>query len=188
MTLFTPNDIASQNKTEPSPTIGRRLSHSIMEAKSGTAIADAIPAIVDGYCYHLPCFVHWSLHDVLERLLQLTGPADVCLTSWAISEGPARKIAKLISSGQIQSLHCLFDHRVTRYCPAAMQLVNGQLGKIKLTGIHAKILVIENDAWGISVTSTANATNKKRIEKYVITCDKDIAMFEREWIHKMIDQ
>lgn len=185
--LFSAADIHKKEKPEPSPTIGRRLKNSVRFVESGTPIADAITELSEGHSYHIPCFVHWSLHDVLERILQLTGPAHVCLTSWAISEAPARKISNMLNRGDILSLHCLFDHRVVRYCPAAMQLVSGQLGKIKLTGIHAKILVIENEHWGVSVTSTANATNKRRIEKYVITCDKDIAAFEREWIHKQID-
>jgi hypothetical protein len=187
--LFSPKDILPPKEPIPEPkTIGRRSSASVQFVKPGTAISAAITHIEDGFSYHIPCFVNWSLHDVLERLLELTGPAHVCLTSWAISEGPARKIANLLKDGKILSLHCLFDHRVTRYCPAAMQLVQGQMGKIKLTGIHAKILVIENENWGISVTSTANATNKRRIEKYVITCDREVAEFERLWITKQINR
>ncbi len=186
--LFSPSDLHRKKEKQPVMSIGRKSKASVRFVDSGTPIASAITELKEGYSYHLPCFVHWSLHDVLERILQLTGPAHVCLTSWAISEGPARKISNLLRDGSILSLHCLFDHRVTRYCPAAMQLVQGQMGKIKLTGIHAKILVIENESWGISVTSTANATNKRRIEKYVITCDPEVAAFEREWIHKQIDQ
>jgi hypothetical protein len=187
--LFSKQDILPAEVPDAKPlSLARKTKALVRFAESGTNIAAAIPSIEDGFSYHIPCFVHWSLHDVLERLIELTGPAHVCLTSWAISEGPARKISNLLRDGKIRSLHCLFDHRVTRYCPAAMQLVQGQMGKIKLTGIHAKIVVIENDSWGISVTSTANATNKRRIEKYVITCDRIVAEFERTWILDQINR
>lgn len=186
--LLAPSDI-KRTESRPVPkTNGHRPVSSFGAIKPGTAIADALPEIKDGHTYHLACFVNWSLHDVLERLLHLTGPAHVCLTSWAISEGPARKISRLLQEGQVLSMHCLFDHRTLRYCPAAMQLVEGRFGRVKLTGIHAKILVVENDSWGISVTSTANATNKRRIEKYVIACDRTVARFERDWIMEEIEK
>jgi hypothetical protein len=92
----------------------------------------------------------------------------------------------LIQQGLIRRIHCIFDERVRRYCPAALQIAGNNLGKIHLTGIHAKVLVIENENWGISVTSTANATNKKRIEKYVIACVREAAEHDRKWIHKLI--
>lgn len=188
MSLIGLEDI-SPGKDRPAPnTIGHRPVSVIKEVGSGTAIEKALPEIIDGYTYHLPCFVNWSLHDLLSRILALTGPAHVCLTSWAISEEPARKISRLVSTGQILTMHCLFDHRVTKYCPSAMQLATGQLGQVKLVHIHAKILVVQNDSWGISVTSTANATNKKRIEKYVITCDLSVAEFERQWIMKLFEE
>jgi hypothetical protein len=154
---------------------------------SGVNIREAIPDIQPDTTYHVPCFVNWSLHDVLEHLLVFTGPADVCMTSWAISEDPVRKIVSLIHRGAITSFNAIFDERVRQYCPAAMQLADSQLGKIKLTGIHAKILVITNQNYGISVTSTANATNKKRIEKYVISTHRRIAEFDRKWILQTIN-
>ena len=188
MTLFKVSDIRP-GKTGGAPSmLGHRPVSVAKFVNKGTVIAAAIPEILDGTTYHLPCFVNWSLHDVLERLLQLTGPAHVCMTSWAISEAPARKISRLLASEQILSMHCVFDHRTVKHCPSAMQLVTGQFGKVKLTGIHAKVLVIQNDSWGISVTSTANATNKKRIEKYVIACDRNVADFERAWIMRLMEE
>jgi hypothetical protein len=39
---------------------------------------------------HIPSLGSWSMHDVLAFLLRITGPADVWITSWTITEEPVR--------------------------------------------------------------------------------------------------
>ncbi len=160
--------------------------HSLI--KSGTLIGDALPKIEMGITYHLPCFVNWSLHDLLAHSLKFTGGSKVWMTSWAISQKPIIKLMQLQDDELIQELNCLLDHRVKSQCAEAWQLAQRNMTKIMLADIHAKVVVIQNEEWSVSITSTANMTNKRRIEKYVITCHKEVADFDIHWIQQLMNE
>jgi hypothetical protein len=134
---------------------------------------------------HIPSLGSWSMHDVLAFLLRQTGPADVWITSWTITEEPVRLLLEHLQTGAIRSLKALFSERVEAMNPAAHQLARFNL-QVKLTKIHAKSIVLLNDAWGITVGGSANFTRNPRIEKYIICTHRSIAEYERDWIEAVM--
>ncbi len=134
---------------------------------------------------HIPSLGSWSMHDVLAFLLRRTGPADVWITSWTITEEPVRLLLEHLQTGAIRSLKALFSERVEAMNPAAHQLARFNL-QVKLTKIHAKSIVLLNDAWGITVGGSANFTRNPRIEKYIICTHRAIAEYERDWIEAVM--
>jgi hypothetical protein len=134
---------------------------------------------------HIPSLGSWSMHDVLAFLLRRTGPADVWITSWTITEEPVRLLLEQLQTGSIRSLKALFSERVEAMNPAAHQLARFNL-QVKLTKIHAKSIVLLNDAWGITVGGSANFTRNPRIEKYIICTHRAIAEYERDWIEAVM--
>jgi hypothetical protein len=134
---------------------------------------------------HIPSLGSWSMHDVLAFLLRQTGPADVWITSWTITEEPVRLLLEHLQTGSIRSLKALFSERVEAMNPAAHQLARFNL-QVKLTKIHAKSIVLINDTWGITVGGSANFTRNPRIEKYIICTHRSIAEYERDWIEAVM--
>lgn len=189
MSLFYSTDISIPREPDPEQNRSMSIEHKIMSSVANTKkdLSAKLGPIEMGSSYHIVSNAEWSLHDVLALLLEKTGPADVWITTWAISENPVREILQLLDAGLIRALNCLFDSRIKSQCPDAYQLIKGNFKRIGLTDIHAKQLVIINDSWAISVSSSANMTNKRRIEKYVICCDRAAADFDREWIEKGIE-
>jgi hypothetical protein len=47
---------------------------------------------------------------------------------------------------------------------------------------HAKLLVVINKDWAVSVTGSANLTKNSRLEAGVISCTPAIANFHKSWI------
>lgn len=124
----------------------------------------------------------WSLDELLEYLIGITGPAQVWLTTWTVTETPLRSICRLIEEGQIVSLTALFDHRIDRRKPESLQLAMGMNARIKLVKCHAKMLVLENEAWSIAVVTSANLSKNPRMEAGVISCSREAAAFHKNWI------
>jgi hypothetical protein len=188
MSLFSLDDIKTPQKKDFLPESAALKTKNVYKAaKAKDKLIEAIPFIEMGYTYHIPCFVHWSLHDLMAYLLTFTGLAKVWLTSWAISENPVRMMMQLIDEGKVSELSCVFDSRIKSQCPSAAQLLQRNFTKIGLCDIHAKVLVIINDSWAISVTATANLTNKRRVEKYVICCDRAVAENDVKWIKQLLE-
>ena len=133
-------------------------------------------------------FNSFNAIDVLVYLLEQTGPAKVCLTSYAIAENTIRTILKLHQENVITGLNLLLDNRVVRECPKAYQLVSANFNQVALTKIHAKIITIENNDWSIMVSSSANLNENPRIESYVIMENKKVTESTVKWIEKKVNE
>ena len=126
----------------------------------------------------------WSTHDLLFFLLEQTGPARVYFTTWAISEYAIRQLYNLIEKGMILELKGIFDYRNGIRKPAELQFLEKISTEIKPAKCHAKITVLENDNWGISIVGSANYTRNPRIEAGVLFSKKEVAAFEKNWIER----
>lgn len=126
----------------------------------------------------------WSSHDLLFFLLEQTGPAKVYFTTWAISEYAIRQLYNLIEQGMILELKGIFDYRNGIRKPAELQFLEKISTEIKPAKCHAKVTVLENENWGISIVGSANYTRNPRIEAGVLFTLKDVAAFEKNWIER----
>jgi hypothetical protein len=151
-----------------------------------STLQELVGALQQNEHIHLPSFAKWSMHDMLAHILEQTGPAQVWITSWTITEEPVRTILEHMEQGRITSLRALFSERVEAMNPAAHQLARFNL-QVHLTKIHAKCIVVLNDTWGVTVSGSANFTRNPRIEKYVICTHRDLAEAERSWIDAVMD-
>lgn len=132
--------------------------------------------------YHIVSYGQWDSHQVLSKILDHFGAARVCLTSWSITELPVKQLLNLIAKGLITGITCLFHSRVKINNPNAHQLADHAIARVRLTEIHAKTITIINDDVAISITTTANFSRNKRIEKYVISTHRQIAEADEKWI------
>ena len=141
-----------------------------------------VKTLTPGHDIHYYTKGAWSMHEMLEYILQVTGPAHIWITTWSVTEEPLRNICRLIDAGQILSLTALFDHKIDQRKPASLQLALGLNARIQLVKCHAKMLVIKNDQWAVSVTGSANLTKNSRLEAGVISCSPEVANFHKTWI------
>jgi hypothetical protein len=129
----------------------------------------------------------FSAHNILLTLLTLTGPAQVYLASWAISEKPVRDILNALADGRITELHCLFDADVRNKNPKAYQLAEHNFKNMGHAKTHAKVIVIINDSWAISVSSSQNLSNNMRWEQGTILENRETALMYSQWITNQIE-
>jgi hypothetical protein len=129
----------------------------------------------------------WSAHDLLFYILEQTGPAKVFMSTWALSEKAVRLFLDGIKSGIIQELNAVFDRRLKIRKAEVMQLAESVCSKIVLIDCHAKVFVVKNDAWTVTVVGSANFTNNKRIEAGVICTVTRVGNRQIEWISKLLE-
>jgi len=141
----------------------------------------SLESLVEGEVYHLVSLGRWSMHHLLFHILKLTGPADVYATTWSINEDVVRHLVEGRNQGMIRSMSFIFDYRVRKYKPAAYFLAQ-QHFKSRVTSCHAKVTIIDNEDFHVSIIGSANYTRNDRIEVGVIFTDKVTADFHRQWI------
>jgi hypothetical protein len=119
----------------------------------------------------------FSMHELLEFLLTKTGPASVRITSFSITEAAVRSFLNLMEAGVILRLECLFDISVKRHKLGLLYFVNNVASSIALAKCHAKLILIENDKWRISVIGSANFQVNDKIEAGVISTQPGFLKF-----------
>lgn len=129
----------------------------------------------------------WSMHEMVRMILLKTGTAKVWMTTWTITEEPMRVLLDLIKTGYISELSAVLDYRIEKRKPEAFQLASNIITRIKLTKCHAKVAVIKNDDWSVTIVGSANFSKNPRIEAGVIFTDAASADFHIQWIDDVID-
>jgi hypothetical protein len=124
----------------------------------------------------------WSMHQLLQKLLEKIGPADAWISSYAFSEKPARTLCDLKATGVIKNLYCIIDSRVDVRSASALAMLRNACTELKLCSTHAKVTVLKNDNWFLVVGGSANYTTNKRIESGYISTSAVVASFNQKWI------
>jgi hypothetical protein len=189
MSLFSTEDLVKKIPDRPKsgsvPFTGANL---LTIGKANEKLHQVFGKVIDGQSVHYASLGDWSTHDLLFFLLEQTGPARVYFTTWAISEYAIRQLYQFIEHGLILEIKGIFDYRNGIRKPAELQFLQKITTDIKAAKCHAKVTVIENDCWGISVVGSANYTRNPRIEAGVLCCDKTVATFHRDWILKELSK
>jgi hypothetical protein len=185
MSLFTLNDISKKPsvRTE-SGLVSVTGNPSFRIGNANAKLQEVFGSISQDRILPFVSLGDWSTHDLLFFLLEQTGPARVYFTTWAISEYAIRQLYNLIGQGMILELKGIFDYRNGIRKPAELQFLEKISTEIKPAKCHAKVTVLENENWGISIVGSANFTRNPRIEAGVIFTMKEVAAFERNWIEK----
>ncbi len=115
----------------------------------------------------------YNMHDVFADLLKLSGPSQVHVISYSITEFPLRILSQFLEQKIITGLDFLLDFTVSR-TPELKQFARHFANRVRFTDIHSKILLIRNDSWKIALLSSANFTRNNRFENGVIFSSADV--------------
>ena len=146
-------------------------------------IASQMGALRMGETVHFATDTRWHLHDVIVWVLSQTGAADIYFCTYAIKEFPARLFSNMHRDGLILNATALIDYRADIHDPQAVQLLQG-FADVGKTRTHAKLTVVKNEAWGVTIVGSANLTQNTRADVGVITCDQGVADYRIDWIKK----
>lgn len=151
------------------------------------SLKDAIGDIIPGQNIYFINHGRWSAHDLLFYILSITGPADLYLTAWAISEKAARLVQSACDQGLLKSVHAIFDRRIEIRNARVMATVRNFCTSLVFVDCHAKLFVISNERWSVTVMTTANLSNNLRIEAGHIYTDPAIMEMTRSTIIRTIE-
>jgi len=121
----------------------------------------------------------YNAHDVFADLLALSGPSDIKIITYSITEFPLRILSQFKAKKIITNLDLILDFTVSR-TPALKQFAEHIANRVKFTDTHSKIVLISNENWKITFISSANFTRNNRYENGVI--------YTSDLIHKEYSQ
>jgi len=111
--------------------------------------------------------------DIINHLLRQTGPADVMATTWSLNTRSVQELVNRKRDGLLRSFRMWIDPRVHRAAPEPLQLLRSNFETV-IAPVHAKVTVIGNGDWKISVCGSVNFTSNPQPERGVIQCIPEI--------------
>jgi hypothetical protein len=121
----------------------------------------------------------FSLIDLVDALLDLTGPAAMTLCTWTAAGHHITRIAAALAAGRITSGRWIVDISFVRRCPqeaAAIRQAFG-LNAIRVTKTHAKFVILANDRWQLVTRTSMNLNTNPRLENFTVAHDPELAAF-----------
>lgn len=112
--------------------------------------------------------------DILKWTLSQTGPADVRMTSFSISEEFLRRIFFIEKEGLVRSLEIVLDFKATNKTLKLWPFIAQTVGHCYLSDNHSKILLVSNQTWKVAVVMSQNLTRGNRYESGFITTDDSV--------------
>lgn len=109
--------------------------------------------------------------DVLRWILDQTGPADVKMTSFSISEEFLRRIFFIEKENLVRSLDIVLDFKATNKTLILWPFIAQTVRNCYLADNHSKLLLVSNDEWKVAVVMSQNLTRGNRYESGFISTD-----------------
>lgn len=179
--LFTPKDLQHREEVQALEHHRLRAARFVNE-EVGRTLEQQFGQLAMGEAVHFATGTKWSLHDLLVYCLQQTGPAHLHLCMYAVKEKQVELLARLKAQKLLLSINAVLYYRADKNDAGAFQLLQNISEQFGLLRTHAKLCVLQNEQWGISIVGSANLTTNTQHDVGVLTCDRTIADNWITWI------
>jgi len=129
----------------------------------------------------------FSLSDLIEGLLDITGPAEMFISTWTASKANVAKMIELIKGGKIIKSNWFVDFSLHRRSPELSMEIRKVFGDnaVRVGKNHAKFVLIKNKDWDIVIRTSMNLNQNPRFENFTIAHDPELASFLLEILNEL---
>lgn len=158
----------------------------IADVLERTSQLGAINQGIDKHFYSNGAF---NLVQLMLYVLKQTGPAHVFLSTYSIAEDSISTLRRYVDDGTILSIHFLIDNRVRSISPKPFaHLIASFPDAYRCTSLHAKVALISNDDWHVSVVGSQNSTHNPKLERGIIHTSEDIWRFDNNIMYEQFNE
>ena len=150
---------------------------SVFVADTDKSLTKAIGQLQNGLTTHFYSWGNFNLVRLMMYILKQTGPAHAFMTSYSFSQKSIEQLNLKLSQKQLLSFRVIIDNRVKTMSPIPFQMLMNSFD-YRCTSIHAKIALIWNEDWKITILSSQNATDNPKMERGTIFTDGSVFNFD----------
>lgn len=134
-------------------------------------------------------FDYFTLIPLAINLLQK--PGDFYFSTWTMNKTNVNQMFELYDSGKIKSINALLGlYFKKREANVFNQLYEGCLARKQRLFVnrnYSKVTLLDDGSNYIVIEGSANFTANPRIEQFVVTNNKELHDFHREWMEETLD-
>ena len=140
-------------------------------------LTKAIGSLVQGKTIHYYSYGNFNLVRLMLYLIKQTGAVHAFMTSYSFSQKSIEAIQRQIELNNLLSFKVIVDNRVRSLSPKPFQMLM-QAFDYRCSSIHAKVALLWNDKWKISIVTSQNATDNPKLERGTIFTNDDVFNFD----------
>jgi hypothetical protein len=164
------------DKTEPVSLTEYGSDFSFVD-EPGKPLTKAIGILQQGKTTHYYSYGNFNLVRLMLYLMQQTGPVHAFMTSYSFSQKSIEQIQNRLEKKDLLSFRVIIDNRVRSLSPKPFQMLIESFD-YRCSSIHAKVALLWNDNWNISIVTSQNATDNPKLERGTIFTDKSVFNFD----------
>lgn len=131
----------------------------------------------------------FNLVQLVLYILRQTGPANLFLSSYSIAEESLAILRKRVDNGDILTCRFLIDNRVRTISPKPFAYLASAFGDdYRCCSLHAKVALIWNEDWHVTVVGSQNATNNPKLERGIIHTNRQLFDFDLKVLSDVFQQ
>ena len=150
---------------------------SIFVAEIDKSLTKAIGQLQNGKTTHFYSWGNFNLVRLIMHILKQTGPAHVFMTSYSFSQKSIEQLKNRMDKNELLSFRVIIDNRVKSMSPLPFQMLKTCFD-YRCMSIHAKIALIWNENWHITIVTSQNATDNPKLERGTIFTDRSVFNFD----------
>lgn len=154
------------------------------------AAADAIGAIERGCEIFAITNGQFSIVDILQHVLDTTGPAQLDIATWTAADGDLRRAHAFLLSRSVTRCRFIVDpsfrSRQPAFCATLISLFGDDA--IRTIPLHGKFAVIRNDQWSLAIRTSMNLNTNRRIETVEISDDPALAAVLTAFVDEIFER
>jgi hypothetical protein len=158
-------------------TVDENENVSAFVAEADKSLTKAIGQLKNGLTTHFYSWGNFNLVRLMMYILKQTGPAHAFMTSYSFSQKSIEQLNLKLSQKQLLSFRVIIDNRVKTMSPIPFQMLMNSFD-YRCTSIHAKIALIWNEDWKITILTSQNATDNPKMERGTIFTDSSVFNFD----------
>ncbi len=145
--------------------------------------------LVQGMNKHFYSNGAFNLIQLVLYVLQQTGPAHLFLCTYSISTDSIATLVKHREQGDILDVRFLIDNRVRTISPKPFDyLITSFPLDYRCCALHAKVALIWNRDWKVSIVGSQNATHNPKLERGIIHTEESVFRFDLNMLQNAFDR
>lgn len=115
----------------------------------------------------------FSLIDLVDGVLDYTGPAHITIATWVAAKSEIGEVAEWIERDRVASARWIIDHFFVKRQPLICQMMRDIYGDaaVRVMRTHAKFVLFDAGDWQCVLQSSMNLNKNPRMENYLLTTD-----------------
>jgi len=141
---------------------------------------------------HLITNGKYDLFNLIHHFVEKMGVCnEIYLSTWIFTKQYSKILIKLFDEGKIKSIGVVtglyYKHRDVAGFNFLTKSLYERGQKYHAFKNHAKLTILNDGENYYTIEGSANLTNNPRTEQLVITNDKDLYLFNKEWIDEFFN-